>query len=101
MPSRDAIFSAVYEYWKAKRRRLGKPMLRKLQAPTAIADTNPFNVFRPRERINRPQTRRRRENNQESWDKLLLMKQNLTKAKEVTELMAKRERKKRDAVVRC
>lgn len=74
-------------------------MLRKLQAPTAITDTNPFNVFRPRERINRPQTRRRRENNQESWEKLLLMKHNLTKAKEITELMAKRERKKRDAVV--
>lgn len=46
VPSRDAIFTAVYQYWVAKRKRLGKPMLRRLQAPTAITDTNPFNVFR-------------------------------------------------------
>ncbi len=37
---------AVYEYWLAKRKRRGKPILRRLCAPTPIADSNPYNVFR-------------------------------------------------------
>lgn len=43
---RDVIANDVYEYWAAKRRRWGKPILRRLQAPTSASDTNPFNVFR-------------------------------------------------------
>ena len=41
-PVRDAVF----QYWKTKRMRQGKPLLRRLQAPTNPSDTNPFNVFR-------------------------------------------------------
>ncbi len=44
--ARDVIANDVYEYWAAKRRRWGKPILRRLQAPTSASDTNPFNVFR-------------------------------------------------------
>ena len=43
---RDAMLETVYNYWKAKRERLGKPVMRRLQAPTNPSDTNPFNVFR-------------------------------------------------------
>lgn len=43
---RDAILDAVYAYWLAKRQRWGKPILRRLQAPTNPQDGNPFNVFR-------------------------------------------------------
>lgn len=43
---RDSTRVAVYDYWLAKRRRLGKPIMRRLQAPTPIADSNPYNVFR-------------------------------------------------------
>ena len=45
--------AAVYEYWLEKRKRLGKPALRRLQPPPAVTDPNPFNVFRPREKLHR------------------------------------------------
>ena len=45
--------SAVYVYWLGKRKRWGKPVLRRLQPPPAGSDQNPFLVFRPREKTNR------------------------------------------------
>ena len=56
---------------------------------------------RPRERIHRPQTRRRKENNEEAMDKMRAIQGNLTKARELVEQLLRRERKKRDIVVRC
>ena len=56
-------------------------------------------ICRPRERINRPQTRRRRENNEESLEKMQTIKQNLNKAMELLEYLVRRERRKRDLVV--
>ena len=43
---RPPVRDAVFQYWKTKRSRQGKPLLRRLQAPTNPSDTNPFNVFR-------------------------------------------------------
>jgi enhancer of polycomb-like protein len=54
---------------------------------------------RPRERIHRPQTRRRRENNVDSLDKLRMIRENVLKALDIFECLVKRERKKRDLVV--
>lgn len=95
-PSRDTIRVAVYEYWLAKRAKLGRPLLRKLQAPTALNNQDPFKVFRPREKIHRPQTRRRRENNLDSYERLQTISENIRMALELFELVVKRERKKRD-----
>ena len=43
---RPPVREAVLAYWRDKRIRRGKPLLRRLQAPTSASDTNPFNVFR-------------------------------------------------------
>lgn len=43
---REAILREVYEYWAAKRVRMGRPMLRRLIAPTSASDANPLTVFR-------------------------------------------------------
>ena len=43
---RQPVLLAVYTYWREKRVKRGKPLLRSLQAPTASSDSNPFNVFR-------------------------------------------------------
>jgi hypothetical protein len=51
---------------------------------------------RSRERPNRPQTRRRRENNADSLDKLTMIADNIKMAMELFELIVRRERKKRD-----
>lgn len=45
-PARDTLRSAVYDYWLAKRKKRGKPLLRSRQAPTATSDPNPANCFR-------------------------------------------------------
>lgn len=54
---------------------------------------------RPRERIHRPQTRRRKENNDEAMEKMRLIQANLAKARDLVETLLRRERKKRDIVV--
>ncbi|KAH8967668.1 hypothetical protein BDL97_03G088800 [Sphagnum fallax] len=53
--SRIAVLAAVYDYWKSKQDHWQKPFLHCLQPPPPVNDTNPFNVFRPREKTHRPQ----------------------------------------------
>ena len=97
---RQTVLKSVYEYWLSKRETRGKPLMRVFQAPTNAGDTNPFNVFRPRERANRPQTRRRRENDMASYEKLREVKANLEQARGLLDLLLRRERRKRD-VLQC
>ncbi|XP_022969598.1 enhancer of polycomb homolog 2-like [Cucurbita maxima] len=95
---RYSIIESVYDYWKEKRERWQKPVLRRLQPPPPVNDTNPYNVFRPREKAHRLHTRRmqRRENNVQSFEKLRQVRRNLEQAKTLLEALIKREEKKRD-----
>ena len=70
-----------------------------LSAPAPHAGPPTRCCRRPRERIHRPQTRRRRENNIDSLDKLRMIRENVLKALDIFECLVKRERKKRDLVV--
>ncbi|KAK7295786.1 hypothetical protein RJT34_18698 [Clitoria ternatea] len=94
-----AIQSA-YDYWKEKRERWQKPILRRLQPPPPANDTNPYNVFRPREKAHRLHTRRmqRRENNVQSFEKLRQVRRNLDQAKSLLQALIKREEKKREVM---
>ncbi|KAL4569516.1 hypothetical protein LXL04_025155 [Taraxacum kok-saghyz] len=94
------IFQSIYSYWKEKRERWLKPVLRRLQPPPPVNDTNPYNVFRPREKAHRLHTRRmqRRENNVQSFEKLRQVRRNLDQAKNLLEALIKREEKKRDVM---
>jgi enhancer of polycomb-like protein len=87
---------AVYAYWLAKRKRLGKPVLRRLQPPPAVTDPNPFAVFRPREKTHRPQTRRRRENDIGAFSRMRSLRGNLDTSRAILEWLQRRERRKRD-----
>ncbi|EIE24666.1 hypothetical protein COCSUDRAFT_41002 [Coccomyxa subellipsoidea C-169] len=93
-PVRTLVRDAIYDFWRTKRERIGKPLLRRLQAPTSSSDQNPFGVFRPREKIHRPQTRRRRENNEDSLDKMQAIRKNMKKACEILEWLTRREQRK-------
>ena len=55
---------------------------------------------RPREKVNRPQTRRRRENTDDSLEKMRLIQANLGKAHEILETILRREQRKANLVVR-
>jgi len=97
----DHILDQVFDYWKEKRRRLQKPALRRLQAPTPESDNNPFLVFRMRAKPNRPQTRRRRETQEESMEKLRMLRHNLEANMRLASMVLMREKKKMDIVVRA
>ncbi|PSS21656.1 Enhancer of polycomb like [Actinidia chinensis var. chinensis] len=92
------VLESIYDYWKEKRERWQKPILRHLQPPPPVNDTNPYNVFRPREKAHRLHTRRmqRRENNVQSFEKLRQVRRNLDQAKTLLEALIKREEKKRE-----
>ncbi|CAA0833563.1 Enhancer of polycomb-like transcription factor protein [Striga hermonthica] len=94
------VFQSIYSYWKEKRERWQKPVLRRLQPPPPVNDTNPYNVFRPREKAHRLHTRRmqRRENNVQSFEKLRQVRRNLDQAKTILEALIKREEKKRELI---
>ena len=92
---RGAVLGRVVDHWRRKRARAARPLLRRLRAPTAAADTNPFHVFRPRERAHRPQTRRRREAGDDAGDRLRALAANLRKAADVLAWVARREERKR------
>ncbi|XP_044486618.1 uncharacterized protein LOC123211786 isoform X2 [Mangifera indica] len=79
---RYAVIQSVYNYWKDKREKWQKPILRRLQPPPPVNDTNPYNVFRPREKAHRLHTRR--------------VRRNLDQAKTILDALIKREEKKRD-----
>ncbi|RWR95736.1 EPL1 domain-containing protein [Cinnamomum micranthum f. kanehirae] len=97
---RYPVFQSVYNYWKEKREQWQKPILRQLQPPPPVNDTNPYNVFRPREKAHRLHTRRmqRRENNVQSFEKLRQVRRNLDQAKTVIDALIKREEKKREVM---
>ncbi|KAB1212751.1 Enhancer of polycomb-like protein 1 [Morella rubra] len=90
---RYAVLQSVYSYWREKRERWQKPILRRLQPPPPVNDTNPYNVFRPREKAHRLHTRRmqRRENNVQSFEKLRQVRRNLDQAKTILEAFIKHE----------
>ncbi|XP_076890372.1 uncharacterized protein LOC143541424 [Bidens hawaiensis] len=94
------VFQSIYNYWKEKRERWLKPILRHLQPPPPVNDTNPYNVFRPREKAHRLHTRRmqRRENSVQSFEKLRQVRRNLDQAKNLLEALIQREEKKRDVM---
>ncbi|KAG0582252.1 hypothetical protein M758_3G044900 [Ceratodon purpureus] len=98
--NRPAVLGAVFDYWRTKREVWQKPILRRLQPPPPVNDTNPFNVFRPREKIHRPHTRRmqRRENDVQSFEKLKQVRYVIERSLVLVRAIQQREEKKRELV---
>ncbi|KFK42281.1 enhancer of polycomb-like protein [Arabis alpina] len=93
------VFQAIFNYWKDKRKRWQKPILRRLQPPPPVNDTNPYNVFRPREKVHRLHTRRSNLT-KKNTDKALLLLQMQRRENNVQsfEKLRQREEKKRDVM---
>mmetsp|Transcript_118 Transcript_118/g.896 ORF Transcript_118/g.896 Transcript_118/m.896 type:complete len:481 (-) Transcript_118:584-2026(-) len=96
---RQAVNVAVYEYWVEKRKQKERPLMRRFQPPPPVTDSNPYTVFRAREKIQRPQTRRKRENDVSSYEKMREMRFNMARAREILAAIVTRERRKQDILM--
>lgn len=45
-----SVLPEIHKYWLGKRERLHKSLVRKFWPVTPYSDTNPYNVFRPRDK---------------------------------------------------
>lgn len=90
----QAAGPVLYAYWLAKRKRIGKPLLRRFWPKTATTDTNPHSVFRPREK-ERYKLRKHRKNDLDAFRKLQQLRRDFETAKELCGLVTRRERIKR------
>ncbi|KAJ8603800.1 hypothetical protein CTAYLR_000212 [Chrysophaeum taylorii] len=84
----------AHAYWLAKRRKIGKPLLRRFWPKTAATDTNPHCVFRPREK-ERYKLRKHRKNDVDAFRKLQQLRRDFENVRELCGLVARRERIKR------
>lgn len=86
-----AMVKQVREYWLAKRKKLGKPLLRRYWPETPCNDTNPHLVFRPREKPEKYRLRKHRKNEIDVTQRLSLLSTILHQSLELTKDIEKRE----------
>lgn len=84
------VVDSVYNYWVQKRSKLKKPLLRKFWPVTATNDTNPHQVFRPREK-EKYKLRKKRQNDLDAYKKIKQLKADFQKARVLLELIKRRE----------
>jgi hypothetical protein len=114
----------VYRYWMQKRTRLRKPLLRRYWPATAVNDTNPHMVFRPREKERcvgacrrgatcrrgvtcrrgavahcRYKLRKHRKNDMEAYEKMKQLRDELDSARSLVADLRQRERLKKELLV--
>lgn len=86
----SAAIHRVYNYWMQKRSRLKKPLLRRFWPVTSVSDLNPHMVFRPRDKEKR-KLRKKRQNDMESYKKMMRLKSDFERVKTLCELIVRRE----------
>lgn len=94
---RDEFILCIYDYWKAKRLKYKHPL-----TPIVLTDksgvvtqpNNPFLVFR--RRTEKMQTRKNRKNEEQSYEKMLILKRDLHRAQQILKLIKKRENIKKE-----
>ena len=94
--ARLPVLIAVYEYWRQRRIETGKPLLRHFWPQTPDSDKNDANCFRPRKKVRRPQTRRRRDNDFPTYERLKEIRINLESSRQLLHTIVKREKRKMD-----
>jgi enhancer of polycomb-like protein len=90
----EDLVIAVYDYWLAKRLRLGRALIPavKHERRDGTSSSNPYLAFR--KRTEKMQTRKNRKNDEMAYMQMLKLKRDLTKAKNLAEFVLERENKK-------
>ncbi|CAB0010508.1 unnamed protein product [Nesidiocoris tenuis] len=99
----DELSIAIYDYWLAKRiKSQPQPLVPTVRTEvnnrgaTGNMDNNPYLAFR--RRTEKMQTRKHRKNDETSYEKMVKLKRDLTRALQLLEIVKKRESAKKDLV---
>eukprot|EP00948_MAST-09A_sp_MAST-9A-sp1_P004131 g4131.t1 len=96
------LTSTVYNYWRAKRERIHKPLMRQFWPQTDPDNQNPHEVFRSRKEEGQYKLRRSRrdavKNDMDSFYRLSLLTHDFSKAMKMLYMVKKREHMKREEV---
>lgn len=99
----DDLILAVYDYWVDKRLRLRKPLIPMVKtdkrevvapAPGSSGTHDPYMAFR--RRTKKMQTRKNRKNEEVSYEKMLKLRRDLSRAVTLLELVRRREKTKKE-----
>ncbi|KAK6588278.1 hypothetical protein RS030_6761 [Cryptosporidium xiaoi] len=90
---RNQLALIIYKYWKMRRQKLGKPLLRNFWPITSPHDSSPYACFRPRVR-EKMTLRRPRRNNKEMFDKLEKLLDDFRKVEKTFRKLKQRDEKK-------
>lgn len=92
----DDLIIAVYDYWLNKRLRLAHALIPqvKTEKGQGTASSDPYVAFR--KRTEKMQTRKNRKNDESSYEKMLKLKRDLTRAVTLLEMVKRREKMKRE-----
>lgn len=93
----EQFLLSIYEYWRQKRLNCNHPL-----TPIVLTDksgvitqpNNPYLVFR--RRTEKMQTRKNRKNEEQSYEKMLILKRDLCRAQHILKLIKKRENFKKE-----
>ncbi|KAG8197863.1 hypothetical protein JTE90_024262 [Oedothorax gibbosus] len=92
----DDIIIAVYDYWLNKRLKTQHPLIPQVKTEKRDGSTNnnPYVAFR--RRTEKMQTRKNRKNDEASYEKMLKLRRDLSRAVTLLELVKRREKTKRE-----
>lgn len=90
----EDLVLAVYDYWLAKRLRLGRALIPtvKHERRDGTASNSPYLAFR--KRTEKMQTRKNRKNDEQAYMQMLKLKRDLARVSPLMELVKERENKK-------
>ncbi|XP_065083532.1 uncharacterized protein E(Pc) [Ochlerotatus camptorhynchus] len=92
----DELSIAVYDYWLNKRLKTQHPLILSVKTETRGSTTpnNPYLAFR--RRTEKMQTRKNRKNDESSYEKMLKLRRDLSRAVTLLEMIKRREKIKRE-----
>ncbi|XP_076354805.1 enhancer of polycomb homolog 1-like [Tachypleus tridentatus] len=92
----DDLIIAVYDYWLNKRLRMQHPLIPQVKTEKRDGSTtnNPYVAFR--RRTEKMQTRKNRKNDEASYEKMLKLRRDLSRAVTLLEMVKRREKTKRE-----
>ncbi|CAO1337998.1 unnamed protein product [Diamesa serratosioi] len=93
----EQVSIALFDYWLSKRLKTKHPLLLSVKTENRGGNTtsnNPYIAFR--RRTEKMQTRKNRKNDETSYEKMLKLRRDLSRAVKLLEMIKRREKTKRD-----